>query len=325
MPIIKNSGSLYLPDGDIVLFSLPKDDVITAFKVDRVLLRRASPVFEAMFALPPSENNESYDDTPLVKLQDESDHLTMFLNALYDSRCIPWQKNGLRTVREVDGTLILAVKYQVDHLHQRIVSLLERDWPSILADWDINEAELNIRGWPAVLTLTPEPCEVISLARKCGITSILPAAFYHSARIQASSDRRLLSPEEMKNCRSADFSLLSAEDFRRLVIGRNKIMHIFRRYLTEAHSYALDTHKLFDSSRDKCRSDLDGFKDRVELRVFRYINDPLTMMRKEVCMRDESPIQSCYSCKDRFIRSLESRRNAFWEELPSLFLLDSEQ
>lgn len=87
--IIKHS-SLYFSNGDIVLLSLPntKNNVVTAFKVDRVFLLRASPVFEGMLALPMHVHpeDELFDSVPLVRLQDESEHLEKFLGALYDSR-----------------------------------------------------------------------------------------------------------------------------------------------------------------------------------------------------------------------------------------------
>ncbi|GJJ13650.1 hypothetical protein Clacol_007906 [Clathrus columnatus] len=98
---IKNSDSVYFPDGDIVILSLPKNNVITAFKVDRIFLRRScrnsetgtssiidTPfkrlTFDADLASPPSGKAEFHDNVPLIKLQDEADHLTVFLKALYD-------------------------------------------------------------------------------------------------------------------------------------------------------------------------------------------------------------------------------------------------
>lgn len=81
---IKKHGLLYFTDGDIVLLSLPKDRVVTAFRVDKVFLSRHSPVFKDMFSLPSLEEVEKYDGTPLVRLQDMSERLVSFLNALYD-------------------------------------------------------------------------------------------------------------------------------------------------------------------------------------------------------------------------------------------------
>lgn len=88
---VQKHESLYFSNGDIALLSLPNQNgVVTAFKVDRVFLLRASPVFEGMLQLPLNENAETFDDAPLVRLQDESEHLAMFLNALYDSRYCPF-------------------------------------------------------------------------------------------------------------------------------------------------------------------------------------------------------------------------------------------
>ncbi|KIJ53537.1 hypothetical protein M422DRAFT_775619, partial [Sphaerobolus stellatus SS14] len=81
---INRNEKLYYADVDIVLLSLPVEDVIAAFKVDTVLLKRASPVFDGMLALPSMEDAEKYDGVPLVRLQDKPDHLEQFLFALYD-------------------------------------------------------------------------------------------------------------------------------------------------------------------------------------------------------------------------------------------------
>jgi hypothetical protein len=82
--VVKSHESLYFTDGDIVLLSLPKDNFVTAFKVDKVFLLRSSPVFKDMLSLPSPDDIEKYDGVPLVRLQDEAGHLFSFLTALYD-------------------------------------------------------------------------------------------------------------------------------------------------------------------------------------------------------------------------------------------------
>ncbi|GJJ13651.1 hypothetical protein Clacol_007907 [Clathrus columnatus] len=256
---IRNSKSIYLSDGDIVLFSLPKTNVVTAFKVDCVFLRRSSPVFEGMFMLPPSEDAESYDNVPLVKLQDEADHLTMFLKALYDPRYIPREKHNINTIRAVEGILLLANKYQVDHLRELIVGLLEQDWPTKLSHWDLNEMEIRAKkGLSEFINESsiPDPCEVIRLARKCDVSSILPAAFYHLSRIRGISYRHL--PESLQETFSyedreetSDFSLLSVEDFCCLLVGRDAMLRIFKSYLDTALLSAMNSNRC-TSDPDEC-------------------------------------------------------------------------
>ncbi|KIJ53535.1 hypothetical protein M422DRAFT_107206, partial [Sphaerobolus stellatus SS14] len=182
---------LYYVDGDIILLSLPVKAIITAFKVDKVLLKRASPVFEGMFALPPVEDVEKYDGVPA------SGNL-QFLCALYDTGTIPFKKLQPDTIRRVEGTLILATKYQSDSLRNRIIALLEADWPSTLTGWDTREAEMRREielcghKWEEHLSnaeeIWPEPASCIRLANLCGVPSILPAAFYDLCRIPFDAD-----------------------------------------------------------------------------------------------------------------------------------------
>ncbi|GJJ06939.1 hypothetical protein Clacol_001135 [Clathrus columnatus] len=325
---IKNSESIYLPDGDIVLFSLPKNNVITAFKVDRVFLRRSSPVFEGMFMLPPSGDVESYDNVPLVKLQDEADHLTMFLNALYGSRCIPWEKYNVNALRTMEGILLLANKYQIDHLRELIIGLLERDWPSKLDHWDYNEVESRAkkRFFELIDEISmPDPCQVIRLARKCNVPSILPAAFYRLSCIQGISYRHLPEPLQEKfsdriQKETADFSLLSVEDFCCLLVGRNAMLHVFEDSLNEAFWKALE-YEHPPLASHQCGQGLEHLKYSLRQAVFLFHNDLLSIMNAESAVGIEPP-QTCQDCREQLLGLLEESREAFWRRLPSLFMLD---
>ncbi|GJJ13667.1 hypothetical protein Clacol_007923 [Clathrus columnatus] len=330
---ITKSESFYLTDGDIVLFSLPKDNVVTAFRVDRVFLRRSSPVLEGMLALPSSKDVELYDNVPLIKLQDETEHLTMFLNALYDPGCLPWKKHDADTVRTVEGILLLANKYEADHLRKRIIDLLERDWPSELSDWDINEAELAVKAESGTFRTKNsilDPCEAIRLARKCDVPSILPAAFYYLSSIQGVSDRHL--PDSLEKILSkgsglgiAGFSLLSAEDLRCLLVGRDAILHLFRDYFREADGKVRSYIKHSNLDHEDCQRRWRRFEDGLRLEVLHYDIDPLLVMKRdtdsfEVRCLAERP---CDHCLEEFFSSLSRNREILWEQLPSLFMLDS--
>ncbi|GLB42053.1 hypothetical protein LshimejAT787_1100680 [Lyophyllum shimeji] len=94
-PTIKKDESVYYDKGDIVLLSSPEDDVITAFKVDKVFLMRFSKVFEGMLETIPSDSvssEDTYDGVPFVELQDKASDLASFLKALYDSSVIPLKR-----------------------------------------------------------------------------------------------------------------------------------------------------------------------------------------------------------------------------------------
>ncbi|KIJ53539.1 hypothetical protein M422DRAFT_241774 [Sphaerobolus stellatus SS14] len=63
---IHRNEKLYYPDGDIVLLSLPVEGIISAFKLDAVFLRRASPVFDGMLGLSSMEDAEKYAETNII-------------------------------------------------------------------------------------------------------------------------------------------------------------------------------------------------------------------------------------------------------------------
>ncbi|GJJ13668.1 hypothetical protein Clacol_007924 [Clathrus columnatus] len=285
-----------------------------------------------MLALPPSKDVELFDNVPLVRLHDEAEHLTAFLKALYDPRCLPWKKHDINTVRTVEGILLLANKYEADHLRERIVDLLERDWPSELSFWDINEAERIAKeesGEFETEELMPDPCAAIRLARKCNVPSILPAALYHLSRIQGISDCHL--PDSLKKTfsgeirgQTADFSLLSTEDSRCLLVGRDAILHLFEHYLKKAHNEVWSSIKRSVLNHDNCQRFSWRFEDKLRLEVLRYNSDPLSVMKRDLNSDEVRNLAElpCDSCLEDFFSSLNENRINFWDKLPSLFMLD---
>ena len=77
----KHHDSLWFEDGNIVLLA---DNV--AFKVHRGILVRHSDVFCDMFAIPqpPSAEQETFEGTARVTMQDDAERLADFLLILYD-------------------------------------------------------------------------------------------------------------------------------------------------------------------------------------------------------------------------------------------------
>lgn len=87
--IVKHE-TLYFENGNIVLLSLPKDNIVTAFKVYKDYLSLQSRVFEGMLSIPSPPTVEMYDNVPLVRVQDKSVELAHFLKAIYDPTCVYW-------------------------------------------------------------------------------------------------------------------------------------------------------------------------------------------------------------------------------------------
>jgi len=78
--------NLYFEYGDIVVLSRPTDGVATAFKVDKAYLRRWSSAFSSMLLIPPPQHIETFDDIPVVRLEDESDDLEALFEIIYHEK-----------------------------------------------------------------------------------------------------------------------------------------------------------------------------------------------------------------------------------------------
>ncbi|KAF8590732.1 hypothetical protein K439DRAFT_1381509 [Ramaria rubella] len=328
---IQRSDSLYFTDGDIVLLSLPREEVVTAFKVDRVFLSRSSPVFHGMLSLPLPENVEKFDNVPLVRLQDKVEDLISFLKALYDFSTIPTKRNDRHTVSKVAGILRLATKYEVDNLRGLIITILSTDWPSDLASWDKNEAEIAEMSQPLDYPMDlylPEPCEVILLAYECSVPELLPAAFYHLSRIPSFmdfTDDQDFSSDEFrlnisKGGRTAAYFLLSSRDLLRLMKGRDAISNFFFfrcRDVNNSEALRAQCTQQDPRKREACWESLMTYLHLDAHTTYWTCLDPLTRLRR--CAASEV---SCSICKYRFHAHLQGIREELWDTLPKFFRLD---
>ncbi|KIJ42418.1 hypothetical protein M422DRAFT_68036 [Sphaerobolus stellatus SS14] len=87
---------------------------------------------------------ETFDDVPLVRIQDEMDELKEFLSSVYDSRKLHMEKGHYPKLSIMRNVLLLTDTYQVDHLWESIITVLEDEWPTSLQDWDIRESAFTI-------------------------------------------------------------------------------------------------------------------------------------------------------------------------------------
>ena len=80
-----HSSALYYEDGDVVLSANDKDGNTVLFRVDKLFLKRHSPIFADLFALPAGpEKREEYDGVPIVHLPDCSEDVAVMLKAIYN-------------------------------------------------------------------------------------------------------------------------------------------------------------------------------------------------------------------------------------------------
>lgn len=214
----------------------------------------------------------------------------------------------------------------MEHLRHRIIMHVEADWPQSLWQWDRLEAEIRAmrESWheehesPSsgkyIDDHLPEPASAIRLARECDIPSILPASFYHLSRLsihdyrctpQSRTGALDASNKDISNGnRTAEWSILSPDDYICLLKGRAKLISIAqdlfnigqicnRQHSTATCSLARELTLLADI-RDICRqspdlletlrrySEQETFGDRICSRCSIYIRRELKIFRHTV-------------------------------------------
>jgi hypothetical protein len=252
---------------------------------------------------------------------------------------LPFKRLDPRTPHSVKQILYLASKYDVDHIRHRIIGHVEQDWPRSLWQWDQIETEIHsLREiwhtnrepaldyeWSYIDDHLPEPASAIRLARECDIPSILPAAFYHLSRLSIYDDwkeaRKCIDVHSLRYVgldigrRTADWSLLAADDFICLLKGQARLSVAAGEML----QFGLDSHEPNEHPSDCCSS-LKRSELVKEIReACRLTRDLFLTTRGYMERRDFDNIcQCCHSC----IRDdLSNFRRHLWNRLPDIFSL----
>lgn len=158
----------------------------------------------------------------------------------------------------------MASKYQLDHIRERIVSHIESDWPSTLKEWDDADHLLNMEEHESYMKLhglrsrLPEPAAAIVLARRFGITKILPAAFYELSRRDVCNNKTYVYNSELNDARG---DILNVEELQ-ILVDYNDYIRYTAKILFEEGDYT-------DCIRDNCSSQLSALAKLLQLTVFR--------------------------------------------------------
>ncbi|KAF9235009.1 hypothetical protein BU15DRAFT_51921 [Melanogaster broomeanus] len=196
----KTEDLFWFQDGDIVLGVDCK-----YFKVHRNKMVY-SLVFATMLELPQPELVERAEGCPLVRLHGDTIHdWTAALHWMYDRSSFELRST---TFNIIAGALRISTKYDIPEL---------RLWckQQLLSRWPLNVADMNTSA-------IPNAAEAICLARELDVPEILPAAFY------ALSVQRWA--KGIDGGRS--HLILSPEDLRRLIVGREELQERLTGLLT---------------------------------------------------------------------------------------------
>ncbi|KAF9042326.1 hypothetical protein BJ165DRAFT_1416003 [Panaeolus papilionaceus] len=169
-------SDFWFGDGNIVIVAGS-----AAFKVHRGQLERHSEIFSDLFAVPQPLDQELIDGCPFVELQDSPSDVFYFLGALYDGLYFKHPRST--DFVAIAAVLRLSTKYLVEHLRQRCLARLNKDWPTTLLEWDTRELNCTDEDSRYVpREHLAHPILVIELALDMNLSTILPAALYDLSR-----------------------------------------------------------------------------------------------------------------------------------------------
>ncbi|EJD54076.1 hypothetical protein AURDEDRAFT_133681 [Auricularia subglabra TFB-10046 SS5] len=329
-PIVR-CEDVWFSDGNIVIAVVPLPNSCTpvhAFRVHKSVLSAMSDVWRGMFALAqPRSEVETFADTEVVRFHDDSpDDMREFLQVVYCQRFLPSaQLQGWRTTeRAVAGPLRIATKYAAHNLRERIVQILEADWPLTLEAWNANEKVTRSRMESLDLReCFPEPASIIRLARDCNVPSILPAAFYHLNELYREDDSKLDIDK-----RQYEPSLLSLADMHALVVGRESMRSFLCKWLIElpiSYSVAETGPACLTSPNKDGRRCCDAIhhwwmRDFLEPSLQRILwpIDHLELFQREL----ETDPRICTMCRGWLAAQFQHACSVIWRALPEWFLLE---
>lgn len=229
--------------------------------------------------------------------------------------------------------LRIATKYQLDRIHDSVVSQLALDWPSTLSEWVGFETYMGSRhqgtGSNACFDqIVPEPASAIVVAKTFGISSVLPAAFYSLSRVYLQNDwdknhrLRLVASIPGPGPHSIDKSvntheatarwrMLGLQDFRNLSQGRELMQQATTKILD-------DLEENPEACSGPCAKAI-----RTIRRIIRdeqtHSRDILQELNRYQRLPELESASLCENCQLGFCARVYQIRIAFWHDLPDYF------
>lgn len=283
-------NSLWYDDGSVVLKA--GDDF---FRVHRSILSQKSSVFATVLLKSQAENTETYEECPMVTLDDDAEELRQLLLTIYE---LSYFDDNAQYFLYLCAILRLSTKYQVERLRDLALQRLKRGVPSTLAAFDdpgYQDDRENARR---------NVLAVINLARETSCLELLPCAYYYCSRLPTST---ILEGD-------GDV-VIASPDITACLLGKDQLLNMQRQ---NTHSF-LFTHpkvNFFGASCQDC-----GGNTKLLLQYFRR-QDFMTPCTFEQ-FTDWENIGVCKSCATSHQNDHKRGRQDAWAELPRIFGLES--
>ncbi|KAG9015947.1 hypothetical protein FRB90_004089 [Tulasnella sp. 427] len=329
------------PDGDLVFSaSIPGQDAEkTYFRVHKPMLRLHSSTFSDMLDMPQGTEPGS----EVVHLYDNSGAVAELLTVIYYPDKITLQPLRRACLDSAQKVLPLADKYDMPRITNVFLPRVKNDWPKTLARWDLNEAQIKLisnyiehrrytegdddAGY--VDDVVVEPCSAIQIGKNLPLPQILPAAFYHLSRIPPINDE--INDERywehlIRGGRTADWEMLSPDDYLILIRGKSEIRTWVHRFATR------DGEAYWKAKSHETRDDCEGYAwwDRQMIPHFLdlFLGDELDVLEAFATLKkrfsenyraNRVDFTLCSSCLYRLSPLFDRKREEFWSDLPKFF------
>jgi len=280
-----------------------------------------------MFTLIIPDEAEKYKGVPLVHLPDDAADIAALLNFLYHPATLVFKKYHPDLPLIIAGPLRIAKKYLIDSLVHRFQQQFLEDWPKTAFEWETLEGEIDTHkrllgcdfygSMDIIDDSFPEPASAIKFAREFDLPQILPAAFYHLARIETTRDWDVLRVEIGRSLdrvlRSARWNLLSREDLFCLTRGREYLIREMKML-----------QELISPRADSGLHDEDCCRERFLLLESKFTQiSPYDVLR---CYRIAQALQDnadgkvlCLDCRDTVVDYFIDREADVWNGLRGAF------
>ncbi|KAF6759127.1 hypothetical protein DFP72DRAFT_1167029 [Ephemerocybe angulata] len=161
----ERSSETWYHDGNIVLQAGN-----TQFKVHQGLLERQSIVFSELFSQPRKPGERTVEGCRVVDLEESEGDVQLLLTALYEPR--PALKDPV-PFKFVSAMIRMGLSYRIPQLYEEALERLTMELPTTLEEYDQRNG-----AWTSIVEEKGLLIKIVNLAHKCGIHTILPAAYF---------------------------------------------------------------------------------------------------------------------------------------------------
>ncbi|KAJ6605593.1 hypothetical protein DFH09DRAFT_967261 [Mycena vulgaris] len=277
---LTQSTEVWFDDGTVVLQA-----EATLFRVYRGVLAAQSSIFSDMFAIPQPPTQETYAGCPLVLLHDSPEDLKLFLMVLHDAGY--FVKCPVNDFTALSALFRLSVKYDVDHIRTRMISLLTTIYPASLDAWRARTLP------PGYHEISEDDFLALDLASTHHILPILPGIYYECCRYPLNE---LLDPR----------AAISMSDKVKCVLAIEKYIEKWSRRIH---------YSLFHPDETACQD------PECDVARLAWIGGNGMPKFEEIFSTDFDwkVVGLCEGCVRMGTTTFDAEREELWDDLPSLF------